>query len=65
MKTSVGALNLEFRKHCEKNEIEKEKNEKDKTEISASFLEVGGNTLTEKCAFFRWARHWTGLSWKF
>ena len=52
MKTSVGALDLEFRKHCEENEIEKEKNEKDKTEISASFLEVGGNPLTEKCAFF-------------
>ena len=52
MKTSVGALDLEFRKHCEENEIEKEKNEKDKTEISASFLEVGGNPLNEKCAFF-------------
>ena len=52
MKTNVKALDLEFRKHCEENEIEKEKNEKDKTEISASFLEVGGNPLNEKCAFF-------------
>ena len=37
---TVRVLDLELRKHCEENKMEKDKDEMDKKQISASFLEV-------------------------
>ena len=40
MGETVRVLDLELRKHCEENKVEKDKDEMDKKQISASFLEV-------------------------
>ena len=38
---TVRTLDFELRKHCMENQVEKDKDEMDKRQISASFLEVG------------------------
>ena len=51
MVETVRALDLELRKHCGENKMEKDKDEMDKRQISASFLEVGW-LIPQKCACF-------------
>ena len=41
MVETVRTLDFELRKHCMENQVEKDKDEMDKRQISASFLEVG------------------------
>ena len=40
MAETVRMLDLELRTHCDENKMEKDKDEMDKRQISASFLEV-------------------------
>ena len=48
---TVRVLDLELRKHCGESKMEKDKDEMDKRQISASFLEVG-ESIPQKCAAF-------------
>ena len=54
---AVRTLDLELKKHCVENKLEKDKDEMDKRQISASFLEVGQlirnkRAIPQKCAYF-------------